>query len=74
MLQKNMYIVVNSVGQISSQEVGLTKQDQKKPSTELGKEVVLALTRALKRYIGPRLKEVEAKTKCQGDFDRNRKK
>lgn len=52
-----MYIVVNSVGQLSSQEVGLTKQDQKKPSTELGKEVVLALTRALKGYIGLRLKE-----------------
>ena len=42
-----MYIVVNSVGQLSSQEVGLTKQDQKEPSTKLGKEVVLALTRGL---------------------------
>ena len=51
-----MYVIVYSAGQLSSQEVGLTKQDQKRPSTELGKEVVLAHTRALKRYIGLRLK------------------
>ena len=52
-----MHIVVNSAGQLSSQEVVLTKQDRKKPSTELGKEVVLALTRALKGCIGLWLKE-----------------
>ena len=52
-----MYVVVNSAGQLSSQEVGLTKQHQKRPCTELGKEVVLAPTRALKGYIGLRLKE-----------------